>query len=180
MDQSIQLVPLVCLKCSTPVPAESDEVAWVCANCGQGQYLDPQQGLAPLQVYYAASIPAAAQGKPYWVVDGQVSMRRQVYRSSGKSAQESEVFWSQPRRFFVPAFSLPLEALLNQASSLLLQPPAIRSGPPARFAPVTLAMEDIRPTAEFIVMAVEAGRKDMVKDIHFDLKLSTPALWILP
>ena len=63
---------------------------------------------------------------------------------------------------------------------LVLQPPAIQSGPPVRFAPVTLAMEDIRPMAEFIVMAIEAGRADMVKDIQFDLKLSTPALWILP
>jgi hypothetical protein len=155
-------------------------MAWACTNCGQGQSLDTQQGLQPLQVYYAASIPATAQGKPYWVVDGQVNMHRQVYRSSGRSAQESEAFWRSSRRFFIPAFSSPLDALLAQAGSLLLQPPAIQAGPPVRFAPVTLALEDIRPTAEFIVMAVEAGRADMVKEIQFDLKLSTPALWILP
>jgi hypothetical protein len=178
--QPIELIPLVCIQCSTPIPAESNEMAWVCANCGQGQYLDPTQGLIALQVYYAASIPANTAGKPYWVVDGQVNMRRQVYHSAGKSAQESEAFWRQPRRFYIPAFSAPLDALLSQASSLLLQPPNIQAGAPVRFAPVTLAMEDIRSTAEFVVMAVEAGRKDMVKDIQFDLRLSTPALWILP
>lgn len=41
-------------------------------------------------------------------------------------------------------------------------------------------MEDIQPVAEFVVMAIEAGRKDMLKNLRFTLKLSLPSLWILP
>jgi hypothetical protein len=114
------------------------------------------------------------------VTEGQVNLQRDVYRSSGKSAQEAVQFWSSPRRFLIPAYTLPQEDLLAQTTRFLIQPPALKSGPQAPFEPVTLSMEDIQPVAEFIVMAIEAGRKDMLKNIHFTLDLSTPSLWILP
>jgi hypothetical protein len=38
----------------------------------------------------------------------------------------------------------------------------------------------VRAAAEFIVMAVEAERKDDLKEIRFDLEIDTPILWILP
>ena len=180
MDRSIELIPLVCVQCSTPIPAEPDQIAWVCAQCGQGLRLDPAEGLKPLQVYYTAGIRPGAPGKPYWVVDGQVVIqRRESYGSAGQALQEAQRFWSQSRRFFLPAYSATLEALLAQATSLLVQPPALQAGPPAPFEPVMLSLEDVQPGVEFIVMAVEAGRKDKLKTVDFSLKLGEPALWIL-
>ncbi len=179
MDRPIDLVPLVCPKCNTSVPAQPDEVAWMCAQCGQGLILDVEKGLAPLEIHFAAGIAQNASGKPYWVADGTVTnLRRETYGSS--SAGESERFWSQPHRFFVPAFSSTLENLLSQGTSLLLQPPGLQPGSPARFEPVILPVEDIAPTAEFIVMAIEAARKDKVKKLDFTLQLSPAILWILP
>ena len=180
MDQRIELVPLLCPQCSTPVPAEEIEVAWACAQCGQGIYLDPETGPQRLQIYYSAAIPVNNQGKPYWVADGRVTMQREAYRSDNRSVQEAESFWSQTRRFFIPAFTAPLETLLAQAVDLLLQPPIVKAGPPAGFEPVTLSLDDVPAVAEFIVIAVEAGRKDKLKRIDPDIKLSPPALWILP
>lgn len=180
MDKPIELTPLVCLHCSTPIPAGSDEMAWVCAQCGQGMALDVQKGLTPVQVHYAEGIPPNGRGKPYWAAEGQVALQRQVYRSSGKSAQEAAQFWGGPRRFFIPAYSISQEELLSQTTRFMLQSPALKPGTSAQFEPVTLSMEDIQPVAEFIVLAIEAGRKDMLKDIHFTLKLSLPSLWILP
>ena len=180
MDKPIELVPLVCLQCSTPIPANHDEMAWVCAQCGQGMALDVAKGLTPVQVHYMEGIPPNGRGKPHWVADGQVSLQRDVYRSSGKSAQEAAQFWSGPRRFIIPAYPLSQEELLAQTTRFLLQPPALKPGPQAQFEPVTLSMEDIQPAAEFIVLAIEAGRKDMLKNIQFTLKLSLPSLWILP
>jgi hypothetical protein len=180
VDKAIELVPLVCVRCSTPVPAELDEVAWVCAQCGQGLLLE-ETGLQALEVHYMAGIPANSKGKPYWVTQGQVSsLQREKYGSGGKEAQEAEAFWGQPRRFFVPAYSATLENLLAQATQLLLQPPALQEGPASPFEAVTLAVEDVRPAAEFIVMAIEAGRKDKLKKMNFSLQLSSPVLWILP
>lgn len=180
MDQTIQLVPLVCVQCSTPIPAELHEAAWVCAQCGQGMALDPAKGLLAVPVYYTSGIPAGGSGKPYWVADGQVTLRRETYRSNSGSAREAEQFWSAPRRFFVPAYASDTETLLRTGVSLLANPPALQTGPAMPFQAVTLSIEDIQPAAEFIVMAVEAGRKDALKKVSFSLKLSQPALWILP
>ena len=180
MARPIELIPLVCLNCGTAIPASSNEMAWVCAECGQGMALDVQKGLTPMQVQYAGGIPPNSRGKPYWLADGQVNLQRDVYRSSGKSAQEAVQFWSSPRRFLIPAYSLPQEDLLAQTTRFLLQPPALKPGPQVQFEPVTLSMEDLQSVAEFIVMAIEAGRKDMLKNIRFTLNLSLPSLWILP
>jgi hypothetical protein len=180
MDQPVELIPLVCPQCSTPVPAEVDEVAWVCAQCGQGLSLDEEKGLVPLEVHYAAGIPANTRGKPFWIAEGQVSMQRDTYGSSGKDTKATQQFWSQPRRFFIPAFSAPLETLLGFGMQLLRQPPDLQAGSTAEFEPVILYLEDVKAAAEFIVVAIEAGRKDKVKQVEFTLQLSEPALWILP
>lgn len=155
-------------------------MAWVCAQCGQGVALDVQKGLTPVQVHYAQGIPPNGRGKPFWVAEGQVTLERDVYRSSGKSAQEAAQFWSQSHRFLIPAYTISQEDLLAQTTRLLLQPPELKPGSAAQFEPVTLSMEDIQPVAEFIVMAIEAGRKDVLKNLRFTLNLSLPTLWILP
>lgn len=179
MDRSVQLIPLVCVKCQTPVSAQAGEVAWVCGQCGQGLLLDESQGLVPLEVNYAAGIAPNTPGKPFWVTEGRVAFaKRQTY--SGNEDRDAQNFWGQPRRFFVPAFNSLLETLLGLGSKLLEQPPALQPGPAARFEPVTLALEDVKPLAEFIVMALEAGRKDRLREIQFSLELSNLVLWVLP
>jgi hypothetical protein len=50
----------------------------------------------------------------------------------------------------------------------------------ARFEPVILPVADVPALADFIVMAVEAGRKDSLKKVQVSVSLGTPALWILP
>lgn len=178
MDAPIELVPLVCIQCQTPLPAEPEEIAWVCARCGQAMLLDESKGLLPLQINYAAGIAPDAVGKPFWVADGQVTLQRELY--SGNKNAEAQAMWSQPHRFTIPAYNCPLESLLQIGPSLLLNPPALQPGSAARFQPVTLLPADIQSLAEFIVVAIEAERKDMLKQIVVSVKLSEPVLWILP
>jgi hypothetical protein len=40
--------------------------------------------------------------------------------------------------------------------------------------------EDIKALTEFIVVGIEAERRDDVKEISFSLQLETPTLWVLP
>jgi hypothetical protein len=180
MDQPVELIPLVCPQCNTPIPAEVDEVAWVCTQCGQGFSLDEAKGLVPLDVRYAAGIPANTRGKPFWVAEGRVKIQRDTYSSSDKDTRAALQFWGQPRQFFIPAFSAPLETLLGLGMQLLNRPPNLQTGPAADFEPVILYLEDVQAAAEFIVVAVEAGRKDKLKQVEFTLQLSEPVLWILP
>jgi hypothetical protein len=166
------------VKCSTPVPAQPDEVAWVCKQCKQGLLLDEQKGLVALNVQYAIGIAPGANGKPFWVADGRVSLHRETY--SGNQEREALQFWGSSRRFFVPAFNCPLETFLSLGSNLLVKPPLLQPGPAILFEPVTLALKDLTAVAEFIVMAIEADRKDKLKEIRFSVELSDPLLWILP
>jgi hypothetical protein len=104
-------------------------------------------------------------------------LQRETY--SGNENRAAADFWAQRRRFFVPAFTVPLEQLLAVGMDLLLRPPALQTGPVAPFESVTLHMDDVKAAAEFMVVAVEAGRQDKLKNVDFSLNLSPPALWIL-
>jgi hypothetical protein len=179
MDKPVELIALVCPQCATPLPAEVDEVAWVCANCGKGLLLDPEQGLVSLEVHYAADIPEQARGKPYWVVQGRVQVERESYGFGSSNAQARD-FWSQPRRFFIPAYASPIETILAEGIRTLAQPPALNPGNAHNFEPVVLALEDVRTLVEFIIVAVEAGRKDKLKQLKYTLELTQSELWVLP
>jgi ribosomal protein S27AE len=181
VDKPIELVPLLCPRCSTAVPAEVEEVAWVCGQCGQGILLYEGRDLVPLEVNFSAEIAPNTRGKPFWVADGQVTLQRETYGSGSKQTDEAESFWSQPRRFLIPAYSCTLEEMLTVGTKLLLQPPAMRPGAAVSFEPVTLPFDNVVSAAEFIVMAIEAGRKDKLKRVDFQLRFSTsPILWVLP
>lgn len=180
MARPLELIPLVCPRCNTPIPAAPEETAWACAQCGQGMALTDRWGLQPLEIHYAHTLPPNAIGRPFWVAVGDVVLQREAYDRGKKENSEAQIFWSAPRRFFIPAFECTLEALLSQATALVLQPPALQDGPPARFAPVTLPPDQLQATAEFIVMAIEANRKDKLKKVDFSLSLREPVLWILP
>jgi hypothetical protein len=142
--------------------------------------LDEAHGLEALDIHYSADIPENSTGKPYWVADGQVTMERKTYSSKGKHREAAEQFWDKSQRFFVPAFQAPLESLLEAAKAMLLNPPRLSSGPGTPFEAITLNRDDLSAAAEFIVIAIEAERKDKIKRIDFELKLSKPVLWILP
>jgi hypothetical protein len=179
MSKAIELIPLLCTRCQTAVPAKLDEVAWVCAQCGQGLLLDEEKGAVPLAINFAAGIPANQKGWPFWVATGQVTVQQRSIFGGGDQGRQAAEFWQPARRFFVPAFSSPLDQLITWGTTLLQKPPALQSGQAAGFAPVILHPEDIQPVAEFIVLGIEADRKDKIREINFTLQLSAPELWVL-
>jgi hypothetical protein len=174
------LLPLQCIKCQAPIPAAVDEVAWVCTACGQAVLLDDTQprGLMPLELHYDASIRNGQAGRPFWVAQGAVTVSRQTYR--GNENRQAQEFWLQPHNFFVPAFDCSLDELVSLGMKLLRQPVVPLQGQAMPFLPVKLSVADIRSMAEFIIMGIEAERRDMIKSVQIQLKLETPILWILP
>ncbi len=174
----ISLAPLTCLRCQQPVPAQPDEVVWVCATCGQGMLFSETAGLQPLAVHYTA-LPPNSQGKPVWVVAGSATLQRETF--SGNNQNDMLQFWAQPRWFFIPAYQLGLEQLVEAGARFLKEPlPLQEGGSAAPFLPVTVPPEDVAPLAEFIVLAVEADRRDKLKELTFTLQLGQPELWIFP
>ena len=62
---------------------------------------------------------------------------------------------------------------------MVTKPAELKPGLAADFLPVIMHQEDIRAYAEFIIMGIEAQRKDKVKEVAFILQLEQPVLWIL-
>ena len=179
MITPIELVPLKCIQCDTPIPAHQDEVAWVCEACGEGQQLT-ELGLIPLEIHYARGIQPSMVGIPFWVCDGQVALDREAYSGFRTKNKDAQQFWSKSRRFIIPAFEFPLDELTRIGPGWIQQPPDLQEGEPAQFKPVTVTPEDVSALAEFIVLALEAERSDKIKSLRMSLKLDDLELWILP
>jgi hypothetical protein len=181
MTTSVDLTLLKCLRCGTFVQAEEDEVAWVCAQCGQGLLLT-ETGLAPLSVQWAAlpGPPVALQLRwlPFWTFVGTV---RFGGRETYGGARQPDALWNAPRRFFVPAFPYPLDDLQQLGAQLTRRQPPLSPGQPAGpLSRCTLFPEDAQGAAEFVVLTVEAAQKDKLKQLSFALELGEPELWLLP
>jgi hypothetical protein len=179
VDRPVELVPLLCIQCNAPIQAGIDEIAWACDNCGKGQMLDEQKGLIPLEISFSADMPANSLGRPYWVTGGNVEVNREAYGVFRKQTGAANRFWSQSRRFFIPAYACSLEKMISTGKRLLVENPTLQLGPPVKFEAVTLLKEDVFKAVEFIIVGIEAGRKDKVKRVDFTLDLTEPELWIL-
>lgn len=179
MSESVSLVAMLCPRCQTPIPANADEVVWVCASCGQGVLL-VETGLKAIPIHYAQGIAPGAAGRPFWATDALVNiLNRATYR--GDQGVQAREYWQSQRRFYIPAWNQPHQKIIEMGSSLLASPPTVVEGGSAvSIPPVTLPPGDVRLIIEFIVMAVEAGRKDMVREMKFECKLTQPELWVLP
>ena len=179
MTQPVRLIPLLCPHCQTPIPAQPDEVAWVCGNCQKGALLDEKKGAVPLNVFFHASLAAGKKGAPFWVTRGKVTFQERItYRGDEQKAMQD--FWAEPRLFAIPAFALPLEEAIAMGVQFLHQPIPMEMGKPAPFPPIVVPPQDVHPLAEFIVMSVEAERKDALKHLKFTLTLEPLQCWILP
>lgn len=178
-DAAVRLIPLQCPRCAMSVPAQIDEVAWVCSQCGQGMLLAEESGVKPLDVFFSAGIPAGALGKPFWVSRGSVTpVLRKSYQ--GNQTAEMNQFWSMARLFFVPAFKLPVQEAISLGVRLLNQPVEMKPGSPGRFQPVVVSPGDVKAMGEYMVMSLEAGRKDALQELKFNIRLEPPQLWVLP
>jgi hypothetical protein len=178
MSASIELVLLKCVQCGTPVPAEEDEVAWVCATCGRGLLL-ADDGLVPINVQWAAVTGARPQRlRPVWVFSGVVEITR---RESFSGRNQPEDLWKNSVRLFVPAYACPLEELEQVGAGLTRRQPALTPGPVlGPLTGCTLLPAEARAAAEFVVLTIEAERKDKLKSLDFRLNSGPPELWLLP
>lgn len=179
MSANVELIPMFCPKCQNAIPANPGESAWVCGQCGQGLLLSDEKALLPFAFHFAEGIPAGKAGRPFWVADGRAVLQRSTY-GGDQSAQMRE-FWQTSRRFFIPAYELPLDQMIETGSSLLKSNPGLpKEGQPAAFLPVVVGREDLLALAEFIVMGNEAARSDKLKELKIELVLEDPQLWIMP
>lgn len=177
-NSSVQLVPMTCIKCATPVRAEETEIAWTCEKCAQGMLLTAN-GLAPLSVRWAAT--PATMGITWWPFWSFVGTVRFARRDSFGGRSEPDKLWAEPQQFFIPAYAANLQALETIGAELLKKRLRPTPGPAAGPLPAcALFPDDARHAAEFVVLTIEADRRDKLKSVEFTIQASEPELWVLP
>jgi hypothetical protein len=182
-QKPVELIPLLCVKCQAPVPARADEVAWVCAQCGQGLVLDSspagKTAACAQDIFFSSALVQGQPGRPFWVSSGTVTItRRDTYK--GNESRAAQEFWSQPRLFFIPSWAASVEEVVTSGVQMIKTPLTMQPGSMMPFLPVVTLPEDMKALAEFMVMSIEAARHDALKHLEFDLKLAPPQLWVLP
>lgn len=175
----VRLIPLLCARCQAPIPAQPDEVAWICQQCGQGLLIDGQTGASPLDFFFSNRIQPGLTGRPFWVSNGRVVIQhRETYH--GDESRASQQFWAAPRFFYIPAWAATLDETISTGVDLLKSPAIMQAGSPAPFLPVVTLPVNIQAVAEFMILSIEAERRDALKRVDFQATLEPPQLWVLP
>ena len=171
----MKLIMLRCPNCGQELTPGDEDLIVLCAPCGAAIEFT-EEGLRPIEIRYAATNATAAEWRPWWVFNGQVHLVRRETQS-GNQRDEALRFWSQVTRFFVPAWELSLQAVREAGLALLQKQPQLQAAPRptgARCAAVVVSAADARQLLDYLVVTVEAGRKDWLKDLQFTVEVGLP------
>jgi hypothetical protein len=181
----MKLLALRCPQCAHALaPHHDDVVVMGCPNCRTAVRVDVS-GLNATEIQYAT--PAKEQidaWLPFWLFNGQVHIERRTTQGSNRRArQQSEQLWGAPRCLYVPAWNLSMHDACEMGSHLVQQQPTFQAIPQPEGALVeeaTMMPDDALKFLEFVVLTVEAQRKDWLKDIKFHIEADPPQLWAVP
>lgn len=177
MTAPVELVPLQCIRCRTRLPAEEGQAAWLCPACGLGQRLEEPGALRAVEIRFAAASGASVRWYPFWRLPATV---RVVERETYGSGQPPDRRWETPQEFLLPAFETSAEEAAQWGVRFLQQPIAPAVGPLAPMPAVTVPPEEAQAYAEFVVMRLEADRRDHLKSLRVVFDFGPAELWCLP
>jgi len=186
----MKLLLLRCPNCQEPLLPEGEDVVVGCGNCFTAVSLN-ETGLNPIEVKYAASqfddrhdADVTEEWVPFWVFNGRVTITQRDTQGGNRSARnDSEQFWGVPRRLYVPAWNLSMPAAREMGQTFVQQQTNLIAIPRPQnvlLKAATVTPEDALKLLEFIIISIEAGRKDWLKKFNFRLETGEPELWALP
>jgi hypothetical protein len=186
----MKLLLLRCPQCQSPLEPEQLDVIVGCRHCFTAIAID-EKGLRLHNVHYAASQfdkrrdpDVTEQWVPFWVFNGRVQIsKRDTQGGSGSAQRDAEQFWDVPRRLYVPAWELPMPTARDIGQKFTQEQTrlqAVPQPPGAHLIAATVTPDDALKLMEFIVLSIEAQRKDWLKNLTFHISADAPELWALP
>ena len=181
----MKLVLLRCPNCTEPLKPENDDVVLACTNCHTPVAI-AVNGAVKMAVQFA--VPASYKAEPrrwmpFWVFEGRVIINRRETQGGRSRTKDMAAQWGVPRRFFVPAWDLDPHTAQDVGSRMVQQQPSFEKIDRPQEAHLQTALvtpKDAKKLIEFIVLAIEARRKDWLRDLQFELDMGAPNLWALP
>lgn len=181
----MKLIALRCPHCHEKLAPQSNEAVVVfCGSCHTAVRLS-QQGIAQLPVQYvASSSPTADAWLPFWVFHGRVNLKKRDSQNADKQAQkEAQALWQRVQRLYAPAWEMPTAQARELGRQLVQAQPAFQTStqaPSATIAEATINPEDALKLLDFIVLTIEAERKDWLRDLQFAIESDNHELWVMP
>jgi hypothetical protein len=180
----MKLVLLRCPNCAQPLAPDNDDVVYMCRNCFTSVSID-ERGLQVANVRFA--LPATADERtatwlPFWIYEGRVQiLNRETQGRSDKEASTQQ--WANPLRMFVPAWQISVEVAQEVGSRLVQRQPVtsfVQRPEGAYMEAAVVSPQDARHLVEFIILAIEARRRDWLKSLDFRIEAGEPELWAMP
>ena len=181
----MKLVLLRCPHCSAPLKPENDDVVLACTNCHTPVAIAVNGAVKmPVQFVIPPDYKAGAKRwMPFWVFTGRVNITLRETQGGRSRKKDTAGLWGEQRRFFVPAWELGLHVAQDIGSRMVQWPPSfekIDRPEGAHLQTAIVTPKDGKKLIEFIVLAIEARRKDWLRDLEFELDVGEPKLWALP
>jgi hypothetical protein len=182
----MKLILLRCPVCGEGLQPDQDDIVVACTNCHSPISIT-QNGPIKAKVQFA--LPknirrgSENQWRPFWVFEGRVEIINRVTQGGRSRQKDAEKLWGRTGRFYVPAWDLQPHTAQSVGIRLIENPPEIELIPrpaDAHLMAANVDSEDGRKLLEFIVLAIEARRKDWLRDLDFQLEVDDAKLWALP
>lgn len=179
----MKLLLLRCPKCNFALSPGQDDQVVQCPNC-RGAVAIHEGGLALLAAQYVRpTVETPPLWLPFWVYRGKVTIKERKTQGGRSAEKDAQAFWAQPRQVYIPAWACELVEARDIVEMMLEKQPAMEAIIPpegAAFEPAVVTTVDARKLLELVIVSIEAGRRDWMESLDFDLRLDSEALWLLP
>ncbi|MCA9866209.1 MAG: hypothetical protein KIS95_01050 [Anaerolineae bacterium] len=179
----MKLLLLRCPKCNFALSPGQDDQVVQCPNC-RGAVAIHEGGLALLAAQYVRpTVETPPLWLPFWVYRGKVTIKERKTQGGRSAEKDAQAFWAQPRQVYIPAWACELVEARDIVEMMLEKQPAMEAIIPpegAAFEPAVVTTADARKLLELVIVSIEAGRRDWMESLDFDLRLDSEALWLLP
>lgn len=179
----MKLLLLRCPKCNFALSPGQDDQVVQCPNC-RGAVAIHEGGLALLAAQYVRpTVETPPLWLPFWVYRGKVTIKERKTQGGRSAEKDAQAFWAQPRQVYIPAWACELVEARDIVEMMLEKQPAMEAIIPpegAAFEPAVVTTADARKLLELVIVSIEAGRRDWMETLDFDLRLDSEALWLLP
>ena len=179
-----KLEAIKCKNCGSGLVVEVNDYVTYCISCGSGFEIINGE-LNPIEINFsAAALPAEGEMiyKPFWLLKTHV----EILERTSSSGHASDVFGGSGKssgniNFYIPAFRCPLESLKFISTEFTTKNPVAS---PQKFnsklTGFAYGKEDAMKLAEFLLISVEAEKKDMLKTFRYNISLNSYEILGIP
>ena len=182
----MKLIALRCPNCNHGLKPGNEDILLACPNC-QIPVAIAVDGPRRVKVRFALPSKDEANVQewvPFWVFEGIVKVTARKTQGGWRSKDKDSMrLWGSPRRFYVPAWDLNVHTAQEVGSRFIVSQPeftTVNQPKQINLAPAVVKPADAKKILEFIILAIEARRKDWLKEFAFILEVGKPQLWTLP